>query len=474
VNFLELFETRDRDRLLALAESVVLGPGEHLLRRGEQGGDLFVVEKGTLEIVDPRTHPVTVIQILETGTLVGELAFLDPAPRSASVLARTAANCHALRRASLQAALESDGAFAARFYANLAQVLASRVRVSTEIAGSGLRTRSVHNVHITAAISQGAHAIVQDTLSQWAEAEQDARADPNDANIAQRMSESTDHLLREASEWLHTLRDSEQDVEAGQALAQELRPYLIRSQTAECCWESDEEPVPNSALLAHVLLNEAKGEGLLGQVLDARLLNLPTCQALRHRTLRAAEPLTTAAAQEGATKVTLIGVGCGALLGSLTPAFSRHGARIRCLDDDPKRLAWMDFGMGSRPTSVSIVVDRQDILAVCQGTQPSAETGTEDFVLVDGLLDHLPQRLLGGLFTWCGELLAPEGTLVLTALEPSSDAPLFDHVLGWPTIRRTADRLVSLLAEADLDGEILTPTSNRSDPALVLIAKRKT
>nr|MBC8454894.1 cyclic nucleotide-binding domain-containing protein [Deltaproteobacteria bacterium] len=79
--FIEHLVSSDRERLLAEARVVSLEPGEHLLRRGADGGDLYMVESGRLEVVDSRQSPERVLYVLDEGRMVGELSFMDQAPR---------------------------------------------------------------------------------------------------------------------------------------------------------------------------------------------------------------------------------------------------------------------------------------------------------------------------------------------------------------------------------------------------------
>ena len=53
---------------------------------------------------------------------------------------------------------------------------------------------------------------------------------------------------------------------------------------------------------------------------------------------------------------------------------------------------------------------------------------------------------------WCAAHLAPSGTVVVTGSSMSVDAEVFDHVVGWPLIRRTPGELLELLESAGLEG----------------------
>ena len=60
-------------------------PGHALFREGDAGETMFVVLDGAVEIV----HDDCVVETIGAGGLVGELALIDTAPRSASAIAAT-------------------------------------------------------------------------------------------------------------------------------------------------------------------------------------------------------------------------------------------------------------------------------------------------------------------------------------------------------------------------------------------------
>lgn len=60
-----------------------LSPGDHLVAEGDPGDALFVVVDGTLRI-ESGGRPLSTSG---PGAVIGELALLDPAPRSASAVA---------------------------------------------------------------------------------------------------------------------------------------------------------------------------------------------------------------------------------------------------------------------------------------------------------------------------------------------------------------------------------------------------
>ena len=65
-----------------------LQAGEVLFREGDPAQELYVVKSGTVEI----RHGDKVLETLQEGGIFGELALIDAAPRSATVIAKTDAS----------------------------------------------------------------------------------------------------------------------------------------------------------------------------------------------------------------------------------------------------------------------------------------------------------------------------------------------------------------------------------------------
>ncbi len=74
----------------ALAAGMVLkrlAPGEVLVEEGADGGSAFAVLSGRLKVSTLALGQPVALNIVGPGTLIGELALLDPNPRSASAVA---------------------------------------------------------------------------------------------------------------------------------------------------------------------------------------------------------------------------------------------------------------------------------------------------------------------------------------------------------------------------------------------------
>lgn len=129
---IELFRGRKNETLAALdalIERRAVKAGERIFSAGDAGDEIFLIRRGTVRIVLPRGprqghHLAT----FGRGNFVGEMAFLDPAPRSADAIADSDCDFFALSRARFDGLALEHKTLAVEFLGGLARALAARLR----------------------------------------------------------------------------------------------------------------------------------------------------------------------------------------------------------------------------------------------------------------------------------------------------------------------------------------------------------
>ena len=111
-----------------------LAAGEVIIHEGAAVDALFITIEGALAVT---LRNGTEVARLGAGELVGEIAFIDTAPPSATVAAAITSMVLAVPKIDLQRKLDADPSFAARFYKALAVFLADRLRSTTRQLGYG-------------------------------------------------------------------------------------------------------------------------------------------------------------------------------------------------------------------------------------------------------------------------------------------------------------------------------------------------
>ena len=123
--------------LLGRATHQQTGAGDFLVREGEEGGDLYVLEAGQAEVFKERGNGAKRIKIhlakLVAGDCFGETSLLACMPRSATIVALT--DCVTLRLGTndLLALYEQDVRQFAILMMNLGRETARRLWISNEL-----------------------------------------------------------------------------------------------------------------------------------------------------------------------------------------------------------------------------------------------------------------------------------------------------------------------------------------------------
>ncbi len=95
--FLDHLTEPEREALLDKASYSSYPNGQILLKMGQEGTCMFVIEKGKVEV----TRAGRVLATLGEGAVLGEMSLVDPAPRSATVTAKGEVWAYSLERNTL-------------------------------------------------------------------------------------------------------------------------------------------------------------------------------------------------------------------------------------------------------------------------------------------------------------------------------------------------------------------------------------
>ena len=101
-SFLEALDESVRNTLLELSTTRSFERGELLILEGSEGDSMLMIGKGALEV----TRGDVTLARLDKGAVVGEMALLDPAPRSASVIATSSGKAYELSRETFLSLLD--------------------------------------------------------------------------------------------------------------------------------------------------------------------------------------------------------------------------------------------------------------------------------------------------------------------------------------------------------------------------------
>jgi CRP/FNR family cyclic AMP-dependent transcriptional regulator len=109
-------------------------PGETLIEEGKPVDSVIFLLEGEFLVT---VKGIGEVDRLTAGEIVGEMSYVDSAPPSATVTARTRCFTLFIDKIALSARLEADTAFGSRFYRALAIFLADRLRKTVRRLGYG-------------------------------------------------------------------------------------------------------------------------------------------------------------------------------------------------------------------------------------------------------------------------------------------------------------------------------------------------
>jgi signal transduction histidine kinase len=145
----ELFgELSDEDvaRIGREVSEVALQAGQMLFEERERGDQAYLVTAGTLEVLKATDRREVLVAVRGAGSIIGEMALLLEAPRTASVRARTDARLLSISKATLDELLESSPSAARAMIRTLLERMSEtseRLRHSERMAQLGTLTAGV-------------------------------------------------------------------------------------------------------------------------------------------------------------------------------------------------------------------------------------------------------------------------------------------------------------------------------------------
>jgi CRP-like cAMP-binding protein len=125
---------RDDVRVLAGVGSIRLArEGDDLMREGEPGSSMALLVDGQVRILKAGSDgDLRELAVVGAGTLLGEMALLESAPRTATVRAATPVRYLEIERAAFESLLDTQSRSAAHVILAIARTLSRRQRETND------------------------------------------------------------------------------------------------------------------------------------------------------------------------------------------------------------------------------------------------------------------------------------------------------------------------------------------------------
>ncbi len=448
-DFLQRLSPEGRQLLEQIGDSIGLEPGQMLMKRGDPGGDVFRVERGQLEVIDNRSRPEVVLDLVGPGELLGELAFLDGSPRSADVVAGHGCVVTRWPRSSLNRLLDTHPSFAAEFWKSMASEISDRLREINASAVVGAFGR-FGRADASAADNIGALArsIAREAMDGLASVDLALRRNPSSVEAQKDLVACLDALSEGLGRLSADCRDRAELVNAVRHVSQSVNPYLLQSTTAELCLSRPEGLVGGSRVMEHLLAAEPMGEGSLGHAVDTWLLDLPFPRGIRIRNHRLVQVVKkTIQGHPGSLRVLLLNTGVAGVAMEIYRLLEDREGDLTFVEAERPAIERLGLALErwQSPLHIRYVHDR---LVDLSGGRALRHFKEQDLVIALSLLDYLPSQVAIAALRNLGLLISKNGRLLAVAAGPTPDAPTWEHLLGWPFIRRSADSLKAIFSSA--------------------------
>lgn len=134
---LESFSEKDWARLLVHVDRLVFKAGDRLIQAGDVDRSLFILLDGDVGVFTSSNTDAAPIGSISSGSVIGEIAFFDGAPRSADVLATTDGTALRITREKFDHLSAWEPDLARTILMDLGGVLAARLRNTTQSLDQG-------------------------------------------------------------------------------------------------------------------------------------------------------------------------------------------------------------------------------------------------------------------------------------------------------------------------------------------------
>jgi CRP/FNR family transcriptional regulator, cyclic AMP receptor protein len=126
----------DWSRVLRIVEIRHFKTGEDLVRIGDRDESFYILTSGSVDVVVEADGRESVLAAIYEGSVFGELAFFDDAPRSATIRARSRGSAVRVTRENYESLAAWEPEIARTLLFDLGRVLAMRLRWTTQRASN--------------------------------------------------------------------------------------------------------------------------------------------------------------------------------------------------------------------------------------------------------------------------------------------------------------------------------------------------
>ena len=436
------------------ASCLHLMAGEVIVEEGSTLKAIYVVMEGllvvTIQLPDGQKKELS---HLGPGSLFGEISWLDGQPASATVRATENSIVLALSRAVLEAQLQADTGFAARFFKGLATLGCQRLRRNEELTRAlSVKLKEFGNLPEASGPLWAALAQFKDSL---------ARADKEllgAHGIPGTLKEETAQAVRRHFDdiclQLHGIMTSgkargHDRGMLGALVQKEFLPYLLLTRTAERFYSKPRGYAGDFLTIEMIYENRPEGQGRLGPLVDACFLDKPPTRAVRNRRGLMAKELF--ATMDRCHPAQITSLACGPareIFDVFDTGKVPSDAVFTAIDIDQQALALVSERSQQRRLGNQVRTCHGNLIYLAMGRQ-RLDLPPQDLVYSIWLIDYFNDKFVLKLINWIHDRLSVNGRAILGNFHPrNTDRAFMDHVLEWQLIHRDENDMNRLFEQS--------------------------
>lgn len=461
----------DDDSFLACVERMQLHAGEVIVFEHQSDRDMYLVESGGISINRHDQDPI----YMGSGTLIGELSFLQGTRRTATIIASKDTLCLQIQEKPFLKWLQTHPRKSIIFYRHLSLAIADRLHSNIQREETRLLfgkespilrqseqeilelAHRLRDQHLRAeAKKKTIESEIRDSLKQLqAEQEEDDASEifwvtENTeeslfSNLISDMGESSHDLFAQTcsvfsslNTWLNRFHTEELRMDIAQRAREQFAVILEKTSIYKELLISKGTESPN--LMSEVLLAQPIDSN--DKAITAAICTQETIQAYRAQILWYQKQIRSLSHKD-IESITLINDITGVLFSMLYPLCAPYPIDIHFFVDNPYSFGCVDVNFQQ--------YGRARYLRGCiQNWFSDVISGAilvrdQDYIFLPTILDYLSTARSAELLRTLYGCLKPNGTLYFAVLSDTNDSAFFCDFLGWSTIRRKKEEVVELL-----------------------------
>ncbi len=456
--------------VLSFAPKKHFAPGDPVLSPETKSEVFYYVETGTVEVsyTGARQTKITVA-LIGAGEFFGEIGFFDQGSRVRTIMASEDADIAIFTREVMETIREKQPDLYIDFLLYLTRKICTKFRrlsgESSPIAAyadsiadrrsckytgakplppSLLRSELWQNVHEQVERISMEFFNMSLLVQEMATDNKEEKIRPECQEVLERFAESMPLLEQQVA------GSGYEDIFWGY-IFKEVYPYFMRSRHAERSYHKPKGYAGDFLMIEHIYENIPKGDGKIGEIVDAFCLGRPSSKAIRGRRRLLADQLSrlTAPLSQQRNQISIMNLACGPnreLFDFLSHC--EYGSLIKalCVDIDAEALEYTNKNVDTFFHGADIKLMEENVIKWSLG-RVKHRIEQQDIIYSAGLCDYLDDRLFKKLITRCYHHLKPGGTLILGNFDSHEDAVFMDRILRWKLIYRSRDQLAALFAD---------------------------